>query len=442
MITAKDFKLLQVGNKDYVFLNGSQQVMEITTPLLSDYFMAASGNGKIRRSKRAEAEELTKELIALRDSVPVREPSDEYHNQVMLTLNITHGCNMACRYCFASTDEERKMVMSAKVARKSIENLLVLYPQAQRYIIYFFGGEPLLHKKFIKDVIAIVQEIFKDKKDKTYGFLINTNGLLLNDEELLRMFKEHDFGVTVSIDGPEKINDENRVLLNGSGSFKKIMAGIEALRKAQVRFNLRATISPKVQNLMDVFRFFENMETPYAYAFTISTSTKDKRETTFSQSSLIRLEEQYAEVTDFLVGKLLRGEKVYSMDFNEKLNILKHHIVRTHACDAGRGSMTVDEIGCYYPCQNMLPMNVVLGDVINGIGKDVRECNRSQFVEDRRECRDCWARYLCGGGCQAEWRQYKRAFRTDTLQRCIITRFEWEQMIKAYIQLNIKITER
>jgi len=437
MIETKDFKLFSVGDRQYVFLTGSQQIMEITTPLMSKYFKAAEDGEKLLWQDGNDTAEITEELIRQRDAVEVKDTPLSGYKQVMLTLNTTHGCNMACRYCFASTDSDRRKVMTAEVARASVENLLVQFPDARRYLIYFFGGEPLLHKRFIKDTVAMVKEVFNDKQDKSYGFLINTNGLLLDDDDLLDFFREHRFSVTVSIDGPEEINDSNRVLLNGSGSFKKIMTGIEALKKAGVNFNLRATISPKVRNLMEVFSFFESLEVPYSYAFTIITDKKNKRETKFTTEALQMLRKQYAEVTDFLTDKTIKGEKVYCMDFLEKMSLLERHGVRTHGCEAGRSTLIVDEDGDYYPCQNMLPMNVWLGNIDSGVYGELLEGNRSQFVEDLRECRGCWARYLCGGGCQADRRRYKWDYPDDIPQRCAITLFEWEQALKTYVRKKL-----
>ena len=437
MIKRNNFKLFDVGESLYVFLTGSQQVMKVTNSQMSRYFNAAmKGMDSVPDMDESIAAELTKELIELRDSVVIKDtPSSEFE-QVMLTLNTTHGCNMACRYCFASTDNDRRKVMPAKVARKSVENLLMQYPEAKRYMIYFFGGEPLLHKLFIKDTVAMVKEVFKDKQDKSFGFLINTNGLLINNDDLLEFFKENNFNVTVSIDGLEEINDSNRVLLNGSGSFKMIMRGIEALKKAKVNFNLRATISPMVKNLLEVFRFFESLEAPYAYSFTIITDKKNKKETKFTEEELRALGKQYAEVTDFLADKVINGEKVYCTDFIERLSILEHRWLRTHGCEAGRSALIVDENGDYYPCQNMLPMNVWIGNVEIGVDKELAEGYRSQFIDDLWECRKCWARYLCGGGCQADRRLYKWDFPDDTPQHCVISLFEWEQTLKAFVKIK------
>ena len=65
--------------------------------------------------------------------------------------------------------------------------------------------------------------------------MLNTNGLLLNDKDLLAFFKQKDFAITVSIDGPQEVNDQNRLLQSGQGSFKHILANIEVLKQAGIK---------------------------------------------------------------------------------------------------------------------------------------------------------------------------------------------------------------
>ena len=277
-LTTSDYKLLEVEGQKYVFLTGSQEIMEITNPLLTAYFNPTC-ESEAKGTNEEMFEELTSVLIAKRDAVHIREDPDRNPRQVMLTLNTTHRCNMACSYCFAFTKHQQAKPMPINIAEKAIRNLLRDFPETEQYMFYFFGGEPLLCKDFIRDAVSIVEQTFQDYPSKKYGFLLNTNGLLLDNSELLKFFKEKDFTITVSIDGPKEINDSCRMQNSGEGSFRHIMAGIRALQRYEVKFNLRATISPRTKNLLGIFLFFENIAIPYAYAFTINASEKNKQET-------------------------------------------------------------------------------------------------------------------------------------------------------------------
>lgn len=353
-LPTSDYKLLEVDGQEYVFLTGSQELMEITNPLLTAYFNPTC-ESEAKGTNEEMFEELTSALIAKRDAVHIREDPNRNPRQVMLTLNTTHRCNMACSYCFAFTMHQQANPMPIIVAEKAIKNLLRDFPKTEQYMFYFFGGEPLLCKDFVRDTVSIVEQTFQDYLSKKFGFLLNTNGILLNDSELLQFFKDKGFTITVSIDGPEEINDSCRMLNSGEGSFRQIMAGIRALQRYEVKFNLRATISPRTKNLLGIFQFFENLAIPYAYAFTINASEKNKQETEITSLQWNHIQEEYRQVFKLLTDKLLRSETVYNMDFNRKLAIVKQRMVRTHSCEAGRANFFVDEQGDYYACQNMLP---------------------------------------------------------------------------------------
>lgn len=430
-LSTSDYKLLEVDGREYVFLTGSQEIMEITNPLLIAYFNPTC-ESEAKGTNEETFDELTSALIVKRDAVHIREDPDRNPRQVMLTLNTTHRCNMACSYCFAFTKYQQAKPMPINIAEKAIRNLLRDFPETEQYMFYFFGGEPLLCKDLIRDTVSIVEQTFRDYPSKKFGFLLNTNGILLNDSELLQFFKDKGFTITVSIDGPEEINDSCRMLNSGEGSFRHIMAGIRVLQRYEVKFNLRATISPRTKNLLGIFQFFENLAFPYAYAFTINASEKNKQETEITSLQWNHIQEEYRQVFKLLTDKLLRGETVYNMDFNRKLAIVKQRMVRTHSCEAGRANFFIDEQGDYYACQNMLPYHQNIGNLEDGICLEKQEQLKSQFIADLKDCQECWARYLCGGGCQTE--RISNATSLDIY--CKIIRFEWNEAFIAFIRMN------
>lgn len=99
-LETKDYKLVKVYDKKYVFLTGSQDVLEIQNPLLEEYFDSTCSLN-VNATYEEKFDKLTSALIAKRESVHIREEPEAIPQQVMLTLNTTHACNMACRYCFA-----------------------------------------------------------------------------------------------------------------------------------------------------------------------------------------------------------------------------------------------------------------------------------------------------------------------------------------------------
>lgn len=432
LLTQKDFQLFSLENRKYVFLSKKQQILEITSPVMDTYFKMCSKENVDLLLDEQTVNNLT---IALGEIKGISIHDIEVAKEVMLILNTTHGCNMACKYCFASTSEDRKNVMQLSVVKRSIINMIEANQEAERYIIYFFGGEPLLHKQFIRDAVDIAKEEIIIERNKKVCFLLNTNGTLI-DDAILKFLKKEDFTVTVSLDGPEYANDLNRVFLNGCGSFKRIMESINRLKKYDVKFNLRATFNPKTVHLVDTFKFFEDLEVPYSYAFAVGAKEKERDETNFSDEDIIRLDSELKVVMEFLLSKLASGNQVHCADFHKKMGTLKNRSIKLHGCEAGRSSFIVDESGAYYTCQNMLPFKeTAVGDIYKGMDSGKVDEFRSKQVKDLPICSQCWARYLCGGGCEAE-RYFPNYNEDDFSQRCKVTQLEWKHFISAYIKWN------
>ena len=116
-----DFHIFSFDKKKYVFLSGSQQILEISNPTMDAYFKRCAGRDDGNTLGDTTIDKVTETLKSL---CTVPSACCEKQKQDMLTLNITHGCNMSCKYCFASTLQDRKSVMSLSVARNAIANML------------------------------------------------------------------------------------------------------------------------------------------------------------------------------------------------------------------------------------------------------------------------------------------------------------------------------
>ena len=127
------------------------------------------------------------------------------------------------------------------------------------------------------------------------------------------------------MDGPEDINDENRIFTNGRGSYRRIIRNIEKLKEHHIRFNIRATIHPNTRKLFKIIRFFETLKVPYSYAFTMDSGTERKYTFDFGEIDLDRLDQQLAECTAYLVAKRMKGEPIYNLDFCNGLKTLKEN---------------------------------------------------------------------------------------------------------------------
>lgn len=151
-------------------------------------------------------------------------------------LSITEQCNLRCTYCYyRETHAKRCAVMSDEVMEATIRLAVKRSIELQDNFlnITFFGGEPLLRMDFIKKSVKFAKEQVKQNAGKlNKGFMlyftINTNATLFTDE-IIKYLKKERFGVSISLDGPEKKHNISRVTVNGKGSFGAIKPFIPAL---------------------------------------------------------------------------------------------------------------------------------------------------------------------------------------------------------------------
>ena len=165
------------------------------------------------------------------------------------------ACNLACQYCYYLEKEllypnNKRSWMSEETLETFIQQYFLA--QTQPYVSFtWHGGEPLLRPiSFYKKALKLQQKYGK-------GFYIEnslqTNGTLLTDE-WCRFFKENNFLIGLSIDGPATVHDAYRQTLSGKGSFQKMLNGIRLLNKHRVEWNSMAVVN--AQNVKDAATFY------------------------------------------------------------------------------------------------------------------------------------------------------------------------------------------
>jgi len=169
-------------------------------------------------------------------------------------------CNLDCEYCFFLSKEMLYPGDRFRMADKMLETYISQLFEAQsgpEVNVAWQGGEPtMMGLDFFKRSVEIVEKYRKPRQSVAYT--IQTNGVLV-DERWAVFFKEHDFLVGLSVDGPEELHDAYRVDKRGKGSFQRVMAGYEHLRAADVDINVLCTVHAANQDRpLDVYRFFRD----------------------------------------------------------------------------------------------------------------------------------------------------------------------------------------
>ena len=326
---------------------------------------------------------------ALQQSAPIK----------ALCLHVSHDCNLRCQYCFASTGDfgTGRKIMDIETAKRAIDFVIQRSGSRRNIEVDFFGGEPLMAMDTVKATVAYARSIEK-KAGKCFRFTITTNGVLLDDENIDYINREMSNAV-LSLDGRPQVNDRMRKTVNGKGSyevivpkFQKLVAGRGTkdyyLRGTFTHYNL--DFAEDVMHMADLG--FRNVSVePVVGEETCGYALKDE--------DLPVVLEQYEKLAEKLKGRADVNFFHFNVDLAQGPCVIK----RLRGCGAGCEYVAVTPEGDIYPCHQFV------GDPAYKIGSlsdgsfDMELSHRFSCLNiyTREECRDCWARFYCSGGCSA-----------------------------------------
>jgi uncharacterized protein len=169
-------------------------------------------------------------------------------------------CNLDCKYCFFLSKENLyagdKFRMTDETLESYVRQLIESHQEAQINVAWQ-GGEPtLMGIEFFQRAMGFVAKYLKPGQRAIHT--LQTNGTLL-DDEWCAFFKEHDFLIGLSVDGPKELHDVYRLTKRGAGTFDAVMRGGAALRRHEVKFNILCTVhAANGDHPLAVYRFFRD----------------------------------------------------------------------------------------------------------------------------------------------------------------------------------------
>ena len=320
-----------------------------------------------------------------------------------LCLHIAHDCNLACRYCFAEEGEYhgRRGLMSFEVGKKALDFLVKNSGNRVNLEVDFFGGEPLMNWQVVKDLVKYARSIEKEH-NKNFRFTLTTNGVLIDDDVIEFANKEMS-NVVLSLDGRKEIHDLTRVDYAGNGSYDKIVPKFQKMVESRggKDYYMRGTFTHANPDFTkDVFHMADLGFTELSMEPVVS-SPEDPMALTAEDLEVVK--EQYEILAKEMIkrGKEGRGFTFYHymIDLTAGPCIYK----RISGCGSGTEYMAVTPWGDLYPCHQFVgEESYKLGDIWNGVtNNELREEFRSCNAYARPECKDCWAKLYCSGGCAA-----------------------------------------
>ena len=354
----------------------------------------------------ADIDELTKEEKLFAEDI--FEPSagvlKERHTEVKaLCLHVAHTCNLNCSYCFASQGKfhGERAIMSMETAKRAIDFLVENSGNHVNLEVDFFGGEPLLNWDVVKGTVAYARSIEKEH-GKNFRFTLTTNGVGLNDE-VMEFANREMHNVVLSLDGRKETHDRLRKFVDGRGSYDVIVPKFQEFvkRRGDKEYYMRGTFThDNVDFTKDLFHMVDlgfdrlSMEPvvcdpsePYA----------------LTKEDLPKIYEQYEILAKYMLQKEKEGHPItfyhYMLDLTGGPCIYK----RISGCGSGTEYFAVTPWGDLFPCHQFVgEEQFKMGDIWNGIQReDIRQDFKMCNVYAREECRDCWARLYCSGGCAA-----------------------------------------
>ena len=336
--------------------------------------------------------------------------SFENRNPVVkaLCLHVAHDCNLQCKYCFAEEGEYHgeRSLMSTEVGKKAIDFLIANSANRRNLEIDFFGGEPLMNFDVVKEIVNYARSIEK-KYNKNFRFTITTNGILL-DEEKQNYINEHMHNIVLSLDGRKEINDRVRYTANKKGSYDVIVPKFQTMAESRnqdnyyvrgtfTRFNL--DFSKDVLHLADL-GFKQISVEPV-----VAPSDMDYA---LQEEDLPILFKQYEELAKEMLVRKQRGEGFNFFHF--MIDLFQGPCVakRLAGCGSGSEYLAVTPEGDLYPCHQFVGIpEFLMGNVEQGIQNIHRQTEFQQCnVYMKEDCKKCWAKFYCSGGCPANSYQF------------------------------------
>ena len=320
-----------------------------------------------------------------------------------LCLHVAHTCNLNCSYCFASQGKYHgeRALMSLETGKRAIDFLIENSGFHKNLDIDFFGGEPLMNWEVCKELVKYGREQEK-LHGKNIRFTLTTNGVLLNDEVTEFCNKEM-HNVVLSLDGRKEVNDRFRVDMAGNGSYDRIVPNFQkfVVKRGSKSYYMRGTFTHHNTDFLNDIKHM--LDLGFTELSMEPVVTDPSSPSALTDDDLPVLFEQYEELARLMVKRYNEGRPFtfyhYMLDLTCGPCIYK----RVAGCGSGTEYLAVTPWGDLYPCHQFVgDPKYKMGDIYTGVtAVETRDKFASCNAYSRPECRDCWAKLYCSGGCAA-----------------------------------------
>lgn len=320
-----------------------------------------------------------------------------------LCLHVAHTCNLNCSYCFAAQGKYHgeRALMSFETGKRALDFLVENSGNRKNLEVDFFGGEPLMNFDVVKRLVAYARSIEKEK-NKNFRFTLTTNGVLL-DDEVTEFANRECHNVVLSLDGRKEVHDRLRKTVNGQGSYDVIVPKFQEFvkKRGNKGYYVRGTFTKNnIDFTNDIFHMADLGFTELSMEPVVCAPDEPYA---LNEADLPTLFEQYEILSKEMLKRKKEGRPFtfyhYMLDLEGGPCIYK----RISGCGSGTEYLAVTPWGELYPCHQFVgDPKYSLGNIYDGIQntelqQEFKLCN----AYARLDCKDCWAKLYCSGGCAA-----------------------------------------
>lgn len=363
--------------------------------------------------------------------LPSEWPADAPPGFHLLAKPSGSTCNIDCTYCFFLSKEALYPNDKSRMSEATLEAYIRQLLEAHRsptVTVAWQGGEPtLMRVEFFRRAVELVEQYRRPNQVVQHTF--QTNGILL-DDEWCDFFKQHDFLVGLSCDGPRELHDTYRRDRRTRGTFDKVMEGWRMLRNHKVDFNILCTVNAANQDHGRlVYRFFRDelgaewvqfipiVERATPETLEIANSgwsapEAGSKRLLYTQTGNLVTErsvgsEQYGQFLIDVFEEWIRHDmgSVYVQMFDVTLEaFFGRHLLCIHAPTCGLGPV-LEHNGDLYSCDHFVEPDYLLGNIHKThmltllASPQQRRFGTDKLDSLTRQCQDCTVRHLCNGGC-------------------------------------------
>ena len=375
-------------------------------------------------------------------------------NLSLMTLQVTQNCNLRCKYCVYSGSYINRIHankrMSWEVAKRAVDFYYGHTKNSNEVSLGFYGGEPLIEIELIRRVVVYAEEVFKGKK---LSFNMTTNATMLTDE-IVQFLLEHNFHIAISLDGPKKIQDGNRVFADKeSGTFDTVMKNLEQIKHRypeflnKITFNAVIDLSKDIGCANDFFMSYDMVKDIFVMGNMINNANRKEELETDRQYVADALYEEF-KVLLYYCTNIFKTYKPTLMDgrFRGIKQLYYNRMVAKNSktnydcpggqCLPGAQRFFVNADGRFYPCERVdeASETYCIGNIDDGFDMDKisKLLNVAQLTE--KECKNCWCFRLCSQ-CIAVAEENGELSKKKRLSNCMGIRNQIESDLKDYIVL-------